>query len=1025
MTRDHAVRPTITTAPAEVAHPEPVVAADRPLRAGPLWQALALGVRPKLAVSTPGDPAEREADAVADRVTRMPAHQLGSSPAARSAPPAGPPIQGKRRAADGSGTGAVPAVVEGVLTSAGEPLSAEVRAFMEPRFGHDFGHVRIHTDAAAAAGADAIAARAFTHGHRIAFARGEYEPASGTGRQLLAHELAHVLQQASGAGGIDRAVHQIGSARISIDYGDVVGHDSPAEHQQQIEGRYTALTGKPGLDVSAAVAALTNSQRRWLVFALDLLADNPLPGLDLGLAVRRLIDYAPNAAQHPLGPTWREFATEAMRASGWLELALTVTLKEPGKTDQDKLNKLYNPTATTPGGSSSSACPANRPASDQLDEPTLRAELDTLMRTYVSGQASAVRARAIDLHDVSEIRSVADAVQAEALRFFAPYIGHSHTRAFQQSWRYSSHLTPSTAPGAIPAASKRAFLDNRARNKAGDAGLLARVHHDPRCDADELVFADIIDKLAADASVQADLDAIMSWKTFTASSDDSAEVTMNLQYSSATGACEARWMAVESLCHELMHVYVSQEFFDLHRNRLLITEGFPEILGDQLYEHIREIAEKDTTYRKRFEPGLPAGACPKEIRAPERGYPSAASPAEEIRGIVGDDRFRAAYFLGRTRLAGLQPKLRVGALDDPLERQADAVAARALAPGPGAPATRHANGAAAVRRQPVVQPTPQDRATVERAKARLKVLEPLLGRLKGRQVEIEAERLRALADRKALDEPDPTLLVRAQREELHWSRLNIVPVTIVANEAAIVFQVRFHVRFEDPTMKGRFAELRSALQAGIDLVWKKELEGVFAGRTFTVVPQLTLIDAATPRDQSFWLITVRKVSTGVPVTYPGCTLEKADPRFPTSVTDPMCDGGVMSIPPAHITKAGVLGHELMHLFGLVDRYMLLTSVPKAGKPTFTLVPARETPGRHDPLGGDDATILREDLGYLFSKLGLYQRESDRQTAGLSSVETEVRRLRRIVELGYDPDSLVRSIAPKDFSEKVIKSAEDL
>ncbi len=90
-----------------------------------------------------------------------------------------------------------------------------------------------------------------------------------------------------------------------------------------------------------------------------------------------------------------------------------------------------------------------------------------------------------------------------------------------------------------------------------------------------------------------------------------------------------------------------------------------------------------------------------------------------------------------------------------------------------------------------------------------------------------------------------------------------------------------------------------------------------------------------------------------------------------------------------------------------------------------LVPTRETHGRPDPLGGEDGTILREDLGYLLDKLGVYKRESQRQAPALGIVETEVRRLRRIVELGYDPDSLVRTIPPKDFNDKVIKSAEDL
>ena len=238
-------------------------------------------------------------------------------------------------------------------------------------------------------------------------------------------------------------------------------------------------------------------------------------------------------------------------------------------------------------------------------------------------------------------------------------------------------------------------------------------------------------------------------------------------------------------------------------------------------------------------------------------------------------------------------------------------------------------------------------------------------------------------------------------------------------------RARFHVRFEDPAMAGRFGELRKGLAAGVDLVWKQQLDGVFAGRTFTVVPELTLIGATTARNHDFWLITVRKASTGLAVTYPGCALPNPDPQFATSVTDPMCDGGVMSIPPAHLTNAGVLGHELLHLFGLLDRYVMFTDIPKTGAPTFTLQQLRNTPGRRDPLGGQDATILREDLGYLFDKLGVYRRESGGRDAAIQLMDREVRRFKRIVELGYDPDSLVRDLAPKDFVDKTMKTAEDL
>jgi hypothetical protein len=92
----------------------------------------------------------------------------------------------------------VPPIVHEVLRSPGQPLDEKTRAFMEPRFSHDFSNVRVHTDRQAAESARAVNALAYTVGSQIAFGRGRYAPESGTGRQLLAHELAHVVQQRAG-----------------------------------------------------------------------------------------------------------------------------------------------------------------------------------------------------------------------------------------------------------------------------------------------------------------------------------------------------------------------------------------------------------------------------------------------------------------------------------------------------------------------------------------------------------------------------------------------------------------------------------------------------------------------------------------------------------------------------------------------------------------------------------------------------------------------------------------------------------
>jgi len=88
--------------------------------------------------------------------------------------------------------------VNEAIHSPGQPLEPETRSSMEKRFGHDFGRVRVHVDAKAAKAAESVGAQAFTVGRDISFAAGRYTPNSLTGRQLIAHELTHVIQQGFG-----------------------------------------------------------------------------------------------------------------------------------------------------------------------------------------------------------------------------------------------------------------------------------------------------------------------------------------------------------------------------------------------------------------------------------------------------------------------------------------------------------------------------------------------------------------------------------------------------------------------------------------------------------------------------------------------------------------------------------------------------------------------------------------------------------------------------------------------------------
>ena len=127
------------------------------------------------------------------------AHETKPAAQPRSFTPA-PRLIVQRRAADSAAPAAAPESVHRTLSSPGRPLDAGTRDFMESRLGHDFSRVRIHTDSLAGESARDISAHAYTAGSDIAFAPGKYQPDSHSGRHLLAHELAHTIQQ----GGLQR-----------------------------------------------------------------------------------------------------------------------------------------------------------------------------------------------------------------------------------------------------------------------------------------------------------------------------------------------------------------------------------------------------------------------------------------------------------------------------------------------------------------------------------------------------------------------------------------------------------------------------------------------------------------------------------------------------------------------------------------------------------------------------------------------------------------------------------------------------
>jgi hypothetical protein len=170
----------------------------------PLHAPAPVTIQPKLTVNTPGDAYEQEADHVAEQVMRMSEPNQstcacgGGCSTCQSGSGGNEPLslQTKHVGSSDAGQIAAPPIVHEVLASPGQRLDASTRAFFEPRFGQDFSNVRVHTDSQAAKSADAVDANAYTVGRDIVFGGRHTPPESTEGRPLLAHELAHVVQQA-------------------------------------------------------------------------------------------------------------------------------------------------------------------------------------------------------------------------------------------------------------------------------------------------------------------------------------------------------------------------------------------------------------------------------------------------------------------------------------------------------------------------------------------------------------------------------------------------------------------------------------------------------------------------------------------------------------------------------------------------------------------------------------------------------------------------------------------------------------
>jgi hypothetical protein len=321
-----------------------------------------IGIQPKLQVSQPGDPYEQEADLVAEQIMNKPHTDNAIQRKCITCKEVHRKING--------GSDVQTGVAEEIKNlRGGTPLDSSAREFMESRFGHDFGTVRVHTGADASASAESLGALAYTVGKQIVFRQGMYMPQTHAGQKLIAHELAHVVQQASIHAGAPAGMIQRQEANDSDekknDAGEVVAEglktvaeqakdNNPQVKKKIIEplekwgkSKWESLsTGEKATGISFGVATIGLS-------AGSLLADPKgrklLEGVDLG-APLKLVPYVPLTGFTYTLPSGKEGENRLFRFettfSGDDYLKLLTERKDiPGMSLQVKMQWGYDPEA--------------------------------------------------------------------------------------------------------------------------------------------------------------------------------------------------------------------------------------------------------------------------------------------------------------------------------------------------------------------------------------------------------------------------------------------------------------------------------------------------------------------------------------------------------------------------------------------------------------------------------------------------------------------------------------------------------
>ncbi|HXB64547.1 MAG TPA: DUF4157 domain-containing protein [Solirubrobacteraceae bacterium] len=492
----------------------------------------------------------------------------------------------------------------------GRALDASVATRMGAALGSSFADVQLHDDPAAATTTSALGARALAVGNHIAFGPNEYRPGTALGDALLAHELAHVMQQA-GSGQLDRS--------------------------EQPEAAF---------ELDADAAALSALQRLYGGPASRGLG----PALRSGLRLQR----CKSSSTTPPGGTTAPPSTappSTTTAAGPNVMAGTHVITP---AQQSQIEAILHPGSTVaPTGGVSSAPPMTDAGPGKSFEHELLAALTAFVRAH--GKIFRAKKAHGPTMPTATVEPIAKAAQAEVETHFSAWIGAAG-RTPSDDYQPGSFDMGAHVDETPHMPVDRNFWGNYWAETEGKAILTSHHFSSPRDDAE---LARVVQIFINDPANATDIDdTVHNWPGVTSGS--TVYVDPYADVSTTSKLRKAHWDVFTTLLHEMLHVAAHPNFVQTHgavggAAEMELREGFCDLMRHDIWDapgNLKTRIAGDATLREKVE----GGSYPYDagVVLYHSDYPELAQ-ARQVAAVAGMDNCKAAYFMGRTELLGLGP----------------------------------------------------------------------------------------------------------------------------------------------------------------------------------------------------------------------------------------------------------------------------------------------------------------------------------------------------------------------------------